>query len=163
VNSPALSTALPIAPEVRRAYYEELGPKERAALWSWLGFTATFAAVRAITYSIRDGKGPFGNVSVGGAHLHHYMWGIAMLSGVGAVAVQGEDRTRRHPALAAIYGAGIALIVDEFALLLDLRDVYWAKQGRVSVDLGVGLVAAGGTMFSAIPILKRLARNRSQP
>ena len=50
-----------------------MGPRERAALWSWLGFTATFAAVRAITYSIRDGMGPFRNLSVGGAHLHHYM------------------------------------------------------------------------------------------
>jgi hypothetical protein len=145
---------------VRTAYRDELGPKERAALWAWIGFTTTFAAVRGITYSIRDGKGPFRNLSVGGAHLHHYMWGIAMLSGVGAVAVRGDDETRRHPAVAVTYGAGLALIVDEFALLLDLEDVYWAKQGRVSVDLGVGLVAAGGTAFSAIPILRRLARNR---
>jgi hypothetical protein len=151
---------LPTAGEVHTAYQEELGPKERAALWSWLGFTATFAVVRGITYSIRAGKGPFRNVSVGGAHLHHYMWGIAMLTGVGAVAVRGEDATRRHPAVAVTYGAGVALIVDEFALLLDLQDVYWAKQGRISVDLGVGLVAAGGSTFSAIPILKRLARNR---
>lgn len=153
-------TTLPSADEVQTAFREELGPKERSALWAWLGFTATFAAVRGITYSIRDGKGPFRNVSVGGSHLHHYMWGIAMLTGVGAVAVRGEDAAREHPAVALTYGTGLALIVDEFALLLDLKDVYWAKQGRVSVDLGVGLVAAGGTTFSAIPILKRLARNR---
>jgi len=100
-------------------------PKE---LLSWMGFTSTFAAVRAITYSIRAGRGPFGNVSLGGAHLHHYRWGIAMLSGVGGIAVRGEDSTRRHPAVALTYGAGMALIVDEFALLLDLQDVYWAKQ-----------------------------------
>jgi hypothetical protein len=162
VSSYESATAVPTAQDVRTAYREELGPKERAALWSWLGFTATFAAVRGITYSIRAGKGPFRNVSVGGSHLHHYLWGIAMLAGVGAVAVRGEDATRRHPAVALTYGAGMALIVDEFALLLDLRDVYWAKQGRVSVDLGVGLVAAGGTTFSAIPILKRLARNRQR-
>ncbi len=54
------------------------------------------------------------------------------------------------------YGAGLALIVEEFALLLDLQDVYWAKEGRISVDLGVGLVAAGGTTFSPIPLLRRL-------
>jgi hypothetical protein len=151
---------VPTPAEVHRAYLEELGPKERAALMSWIGFTATFAAVRAITYSIRDGRGPFRNISVAGAHLHHYMWGIAMISGVGAVAVQGEDKTRRHPAVALTYGAGLALIVDEFALLLDLQDVYWAKQGRISVDIGVGLAAAGGTTFAAIPILRRLARDR---
>lgn len=137
-----------------------MGPQEQAALWSWLGFTTTFAAVRAITYSIRAGKGPFRNLSVGGSHLHHYMWGIAMISGVGAVAVRGDERTRRHPAIAVTYGTGLALIVDEFALLLDLEDVYWAKQGRVSVDLGVGIAAAGGTTLSAVPILRRLARNR---
>ncbi len=131
-------------------------------LWSWLGFTTTFTAVRAITYSIRAGRGPFRNLSVGGSHLHHYMWGIAMITGVGAVAVRGDDRTRRHPAVAVTYGSGLALIVDEFALLLDLEDVYWAKQGRVSVDLGVGIVAAGGTTLSAVPILRRLARNRSR-
>ena len=159
-STPPAVTALPSAGEVREAYRQEMGPKERSALWSWVGFTTTFAAVRGNTYSIRAGKGPFRNVSVGGSHLHHYMWGIAALTGVGAVAVRGEEPTRRHPAVALIYGAGLALIVDEFALLLDLRDVYWAKQGRVSVDLGVGVVAAGGTAFSAVPILRRLAHNR---
>ena len=101
-------------------------------------FSTTFAGVRALTYSIRAGRGPFRNLSVGGEHLHHYMWGIGMLAGIGGVAVHGEDRTRRHPAVALVYGAALALIIDEFALLIDLQDVYWAKQGRVSVDLGVG-------------------------
>jgi hypothetical protein len=155
-------TAVPRPDEVAQAYREEMGPAERAALWSWVGFTTTFAAVRAITYSIRACKGPFRNLSVGGSHLHHYMWGIAMVSGVGAVAVRGEEHTRRHPAVAVTYGAGLALIVDEFALLLDLQDVYWARQGRVSVDLGVGIVAAGGTTFSAGPVIRRLARNRAR-
>lgn len=147
---------------LRAAYREELAPKQRAALWSWLGFTATFGVVRAITYSIRDGRGPFRNLSVGGEHLHHYMWGIGMLTAVGAVAVGGEDWSRHHPAVAVAYGSGLALIVDEFALLLDLQDVYWAKQGRISVDLGVGLVALGGTAISAGPIMRRLARNRKR-
>ena len=91
---------------VRRAYHEELGPGQRSALLSWLAFTATFAGLRALTYSIRAGKGPFGNISVGGEHLHHYLWGIGLLSGVGAVAVSGEERHRRHPAVAISYGAG---------------------------------------------------------
>jgi hypothetical protein len=155
---------VPSPAHVRRAYLEELGPSERAALWAWLGFTGTFAAVRAVTYSIRRGAGPFRNLSLGGAHLHHYLWGIAALAGVGAVAVRGEDRTRRHPVVGTSYGSGLALIVDEFALLLDLRDVYWAREGRISVDLGVGLVAAGGTVFSAAPVLRRLRRDlRASP
>src|SRR5580692_3560802 len=124
--------------DVLDAFHEELDPGQQSALISWLAFAATFGAVRSITYSIKDGKGPFGNMSVGGEHLHHYMWGIGLVSGVGGVAVHGKDARRRHPAVALAYGTGLALIVDEFALLLDLKDVYWAKQGRISVDLGVG-------------------------
>jgi hypothetical protein len=160
MTSVSAPEVVPPAEDVRRAYREELGPRERAVLWSWVGFSVTFGTVRAITYSIRRGRGPFRNLSLGGEHLHHYLWGIAALAGVGAVAVRGEDRTRRHPVVAATYGSGLALIVDEFALLLDLKDVYWAQQGRISIDLGVGLVAAGGTTFSAIPVLRRLRRDR---
>jgi hypothetical protein len=146
------------ARDVRRAYYEDLDAGQRAALLSWLAFTVTFGAVRGITYSIKAGRGPFRNLSVGGEHLHHYMWGIGLLSGVGGVAVHGEDRQRRHPAVAIGYGTGLALIVDEFALLLDLKDVYWAKQGRISVDLGVGGSALAGTYFAAQPLLRALRR-----
>jgi hypothetical protein len=145
---------------VRRAFREELGPGQRSALLSWLAFTGTFGGLRALTYSIRAGKGPFRNISVGGEHLHHYMWGIAMLSGVGAVAVRGEERHRRHPAVAVSYGGGLALIVDEFALLLDLKDVYWAKQGRISIDVGVGGIAVFGSYFAGLPVLRRLRRDR---
>jgi len=139
-------------------FREELDPGQRAALLSWLAFTATFAGVRGITYSIKDGKGPFKNLSVGGEHLHHYMWGIGMVSGVGGVAVHGDNERRRHPLVAVAYGAGLALIVDEFALLLDLKDVYWAKQGRISVDLAVGGSSLAGSYFAALPLLRALRR-----
>ena len=82
---------IPTRDAVTRAYHEELGPGQKSALLSWLAFTATFSGLRALTYSIRAGKGPFHNINVGGEHLHHYMWGIGMLSGVGAVAVRGEE------------------------------------------------------------------------
>jgi hypothetical protein len=150
----------PAGSTVIRAYHEELGPGQRSALLSWLAFTVTFGGLRALTYSIRAGKGPFGNVSIGGEHLHHYMWGIAMLSGVGAIAVRGDERHQRHPAVAVSYGSGLALIVDEFALLLDLKDVYWARQGRVSIDIGIGGIALAGSYFAALPVLRRLQRNR---
>ncbi|MBV9795234.1 MAG: hypothetical protein JO016_14995 [Actinobacteria bacterium] len=145
---------------VRRAYEEELTPGQKSALVSWLAFTGTFAGLRVITYSIRDGIGPFQNLSVGGEHLHHYMWGIGLLSGVGAVAVRGDEEHTRHPAVAVSYGSGLALIVDEFALLLDLRDVYWARQGRISIDVGVGAIALAGSYFAALPIFRRLRRER---
>ena len=147
-----------LAKDFRGAFFEDLDARQRAALLSWVAFTVTFGTVRGITYSIKAGRGPFGNLSVGGEHLHHYMWGIGLLSGVGAVAVHGEDATRKHPAVAISYGAGLALIVDEFALLLDLKDVYWAKQGRISVDLGVGASSLAGTYFAGLPLLRALRR-----
>jgi hypothetical protein len=147
-----------LAKDVRRTFHEELDAGQRAALLSWLAFTVTFGIVRGITYSIKEGKGPFGNLSVGGEHLHHYMWGIGLVSGVGGVAVHGEDERRKHPLVAISYGTGLALIIDEFALLLDLKDVYWAKQGRISVDLGVGGSSLAGTYFAALPLLRALRR-----
>ncbi len=151
-----------LARTLRESYYEELDERQRAALLSWLAFTGTFGAARSITLSIRAGRGPFRNVSAGGEHLHHYLWGIGMLAGVGAVAVHGEDTRRRHPAVALSYGSGLALIVDEFALLLDLKDVYWTKQGRVSVDVAVGAIAMAGSYFAALPVLRATARKRAR-
>src|ERR1700729_1693828 len=119
--------------DIRDAFSTELDPGQQSALISWLAFTGTFSAVRGVTHAIRAGKGPFKNLSVGGEHLHHYMWGIGLLAGVGAVEVKGGEKARRHPATGLADGGGLALIVDELALLLDLRDVYWAREGRVSV------------------------------
>lgn len=147
---------------LRTAFREELDQGQRAALLSWLAFATTFAAVRGITWSIRAGRGPFRNLSAGGEHLHHYLWGIGLLTGVGAIAVRGEDRHRRHPVVAVSYGAGLALIVDEFALLLDLKDVYWAKQGRISVDLGVSGSALTGSFLAARPVLQAVVRKRGR-
>ncbi len=144
---------------VRRVLREDLDQGQRSALASWLAFTATFAAVRGITWSIRAGRGPFRNLSVGGEHLHHYMWGIGLLAGVGAVAVHGSEEQRSHPAVAISYGTGLALIVDEFALLLDLKDVYWARQGRISVDLGIGGIAVAGSYFASVPVFRALRRD----
>jgi len=148
-----------LLPRLSRALRDDLDQGQRSALASWVAFTCTFAVVRGITWSIRAGRGPFRNISAGGEHLHHYLWGIGMLAGVGAVAVRGSDRQRAHPAVAISYGSGLALIVDEFALLLDLKDVYWAQQGRISVDLGVGGIAATGSYFAALPVLRALRRD----
>jgi hypothetical protein len=149
-----------LLPQLHRVLRDDLDQNQRSALASWLAFAVTFAAVRGITGSIRAGRGPFRNLSAGGEHLHHYLWGIGMLVGVGAVAVRGSDRQRSHPAVALSYGSGLALIVDEFALLLDLKDVYWSQQGRVSVDLGVGGIAVTGSYFAALPALAALRDRR---
>jgi hypothetical protein len=146
--------------DIYDAYHTELDPSQQSALFSWLAFTTVFGGVRGITHAIRAGKGPFKNLSVGGEHLHHYMWGIGMLAGVGAVAVRGTEEIRRHPVTAVAYGGGLALIVDEFALLLDLKDVYWAKQGRVSVDLAITTSSVVGSYFAALPVLRKVVHRR---
>ncbi len=135
----------PIAQRVRSRWRMHLDDGQRSAVIAWASFAGTFAGVRLLTHWIRDGHGPSGGgVSVGGRHFHHYNIGIALLTGIGAVALRGAERHRRHPLTAVGYGVGTALIVDEAALLIDLQDVYWAKEGRTSVDLAVGLIAAGG-------------------
>jgi hypothetical protein len=149
-----------IVAEVREAFGSELDAGQQSALISWLSFTGTFGGVRGVTHAIRDGKGPFRNLSVGGEHLHHYMWGIGLLAGVGAIAVRGDERLRRHPATALAYGVGLALIMDEFALLLDLKDVYWARQGRISVDLAVTGSSLAGSYFAALPVIRKVVRRR---
>jgi hypothetical protein len=147
----------------RAAFHEELEVERQSAVISWLSFSAAFAGVRALTYSIRAGRGPFHDVTPKGVHLHHYLWGILLVSSAGGVAVRGDERLRRHPLVATAYGLGMALIVDEFALLLDLKDVYWAKQGRWSVDLGVGIIAIAGAVLEGAPVLRRLLEEARSP
>lgn len=137
---------------LRREWHSRLDPSEQSAVISWAAFTATFGSVRALTHWIHAGHGPTsGGITLGGRHFHHYNIGIALLAAVGAVATRGSEKDRRHPAVAIAYGSGSALIVDELALLLDLEDVYWAKQGRTSVDAAVGVIALGATFFAGLP------------
>lgn len=117
--------------------------RERLFLAS-LGFLVTFAIVRVITHLIRAGIGPFHNASSGGLHIHHLVWGILLLLVVGYVWLieQGIGSNLLSSISAIAYGVGAALTLDEFALWLNLRDVYWTGPGRVSID-AVVIFAAG--------------------
>ncbi|MCC9309577.1 hypothetical protein LN042_21285 [Kitasatospora sp. RB6PN24] len=154
----ATVTSRRLVDEWRRVADRHLTPTKLSLVVMWAAFGTTFGTVRFITHGIRGGWLPWGNVSAGGKHLHHYNIGIAALAGVGLVAVRGDEQAVGHPAVAAVYGAGAALITDEFALLLDLQDVYWAKQGRVSVDVSFGVLAALGGYLSAVPFWHEIAR-----
>jgi hypothetical protein len=138
-----------LAARLRNAYQARLDRTQRSVLVAWAAFTTTFGVTRAITYTLhRDGAGGSGGIVIDGRHIHHYNFGIALLMAVGAIAVRGEDRMRLHPAVATAYGSGVALIVDELALLVDLQDVYWAKDGRRSVDVAVSLIGLCGVYFA---------------
>jgi hypothetical protein len=157
---PSLSSlpSLPALHRRRRDAYRHLDRDSQIALVSWTAFTATFASVRALTFAIRDNVGPFGNITLGGAHIHHYMWGILLVGTSGGLALSLPPSHDSTTPLAAAYGVGAALIVDEFALLLDLKDVYWAQQGRLSVDIGVGVISVLGSYLAAIPFWHHLAQ-----
>jgi hypothetical protein len=144
---------------VRDEWRVRLEPGEQTTVLAWGAFTVTFVGLRTLTHWIRAGHGPSGGgMSVGGNHFHHYNIGIALLSTVAAVGLRGTEAQRRHPAAAIAFGSANAMIVDELALLLDLRDVYWANDGRKSVDAAVGLIAAGGTIVAGMPLWPHLRR-----
>jgi hypothetical protein len=154
-SSPATASSLPS--RLHEVWSEHIGPSEQALLTSWAALGATFGTARAVTHRLRGGGGS-GGIVVRGRHIHHYNFGIALLASVGAVAVHGQADSRRHPLTATAYGMGVALILDEFALLLDLRDVYWGADGRTSVDVAVGTIAAAGLYLAAAPFWHSAAR-----
>ncbi|HEY1478429.1 MAG TPA: hypothetical protein VGF46_00270 [Gaiellales bacterium] len=162
ISQPATATSLPA--RLRAVYGKSIGPSERALLLSWAAFGVTFGVARVTTHRLRR-RGGLGGLVIRGRHVHHYNFGIALLAAVGGIGVHGTEAARRHPLMATAYGAGVALIVDELALLLDLQDVYWAKDGRTSVDAAVGAIAIGGLYFAAAPFwgdaLRELARTRA--
>ena len=137
---------------LRHQWDQRLQPAEQTTVLAWASFTLTFAGLRGLTHWIRAGHGPSGGgMSMGGKHFHHYNIGIGMLATVAGVGLRGSEKQRRHPAAAVAYGAANAMIVDELALLLDLKDVYWASDGRKSVDVAVGVIATGATAAVGMP------------
>jgi hypothetical protein len=137
--------------------------RERLFLAS-LGFAIAFGIVRGITHLIKAGVGPFHNVTTGGLHIHHLVWGILLLLLVGYVWLvqEGTGQTTvpswfsRVTAIA--YGVGAALTLDEFALWLNLQDVYWTGTGRESVDAVVIFAAFLTAGVWGYPFLAALAR-----
>jgi hypothetical protein len=130
-------------------------PRHEVVLFNLLsGFLGSFALVRLTTWAIRDGHGPFRNVKVGGRHIHHFVPGIliAFASGItGLLVRQGEADTRA----AFTMGIGMGLTFDEAALLLDMRDVYWTREGILSVQVSLATAAAMGASILTIRILSR--------
>ncbi len=158
---------VPITPRTtvavyRRAFHDVR--RERLFLSS-VSFFTTFAATRAITHAIKDGVGPFHNLTAGGKHIHHLIFGITGLLGSGYLwlihveqqrAGQGDDALAKFNSV--LYGGASALTLDEFALWLDLADVYWTKQGRASVD---AVILFGGVLSIGLwgqPFFKELIK-----
>jgi hypothetical protein len=118
-------------------------------------FVVTFLVTRTITRMIRAGRGPFhDNVSEGGLHIHHAVPGIILLTAGAFIAVGTSGSGSAWVTVAALLvGVGTSLVLDEFALILHLQDVYWADEGRISVEMVslamacLGLAVVGLTPF----------------
>ncbi|MFE7711958.1 hypothetical protein ACFU6I_40815 [Streptomyces sp. NPDC057486] len=112
-------------------------PGKLPLLLALAAFVLTFAITRLITRMIRAGKGPFRNITPGGVHVHHVVPGVVLtvIGGFGAVS---SGRYGVAAGVCAVtFGTGAGLVLDEFALILHLDDVYWSEQGRQSVEVVV--------------------------
>ena len=118
------------------------------------GFAGSFAIARLSTSGIRSGWWPFGNVRVGGRHIHHFVPGIVLAFASATAALLTEDLDR-EAALAVPFGVGVGLTLDEAALLLDLRDVYWTREGLLSIQLSLGGLALLSGTILALRMLRR--------
>jgi hypothetical protein len=123
----------------------------------FLAFVVTFVTTRTITRMIRDGRGPFRNqVTASGTHIHHSVPGIVLLIIGAFTAVGGPDALGWHAFAAIAVGTGTSLVLDEFALILHLQDVYWSGEGQLSVQAVsltaacLGLALAGFSPFGVI-------------
>src|SRR5260370_6678220 len=137
----------------------------RLALFCFfVAFLASFGFIRVSVRMIRAQVRWWpGNVSHGDTHLHHMVFGVVFMvvAGVAGIAAPARPLGWRAGS-AALFGVGTALVLDEFALILHLRDVYWTSEGRVSIDavfiaagitavLLVGVTPAGVSDVAAFP------------
>ena len=135
--------------------------RERLFLAS-VGFFVAVAVVRGITLAIHYSVGPFHDVQMHGRHIHHMVWGISLLLLVGylwlvEIGTGSATSARWMGRLTSIlFGVAAALTLDEFALWLNLSDVYWQRQGRESYEamalfgavLAIGVF--GGPFFRGV-------------
>jgi hypothetical protein len=130
-------------------------PGRECAFLVLLAFLASFLFIRTSARLMRSPRVPWwpGSVEAGGVHIHHLVWGISLLLLSGFTAFVSDLYSPWWQITAIAFGIGAGLTLDEFALWLYLRDVYWSTEGRDSIDaviaatLLAGLVVAGVQPF----------------
>ena len=127
----------------------------------FVAFLLTFGFIRTSAHMIRAQVSWWpGNVSVGGTHIHHLVWGILLLLIFGWIGVAVAPDSPWREISAVMFGIGTGLTLDEFALWLNLKDVYWEKEGRRSIDAVIIAVAFTGVGDGRLPWLGRRRRRR---
>jgi hypothetical protein len=142
--------------QVARAGYREVSTRENAMFNLLSSFVATFLTARGVTYLLRGQPrvGPFRNMKLGRRHIHHFVPGIvlAFAAGAGAILTRDEDL---EPLLAVPFGMGMGLTLDESALLLELEDVYWSREGLLSVQITLAVTALLASLALGLRFLRR--------
>jgi hypothetical protein len=126
---------------LRHIYNARIAESSRERLFlASVGFFTAVLVVRGITLAIHYDIGPFHDVAMGGRHIHHLVWGILLLLTSGycwmleiGTGTEGSLRWAGQ-LLSMTYGVAAALTLDEYALWLNLRDVYWQREGRESFE-----------------------------
>src|SRR6476660_976211 len=120
------------------------------------GVIVGFLIIRLSTRMIRAQVSWWpGNVTPGGTHIHHVVFGVVFMvvAGIGAFAIS-ERHTGWTSVAAAVFGIGTALVLDEFALILHLEDVYWSEEGRSSVDaVFIAVALTGLALLGVQPVV----------
>jgi hypothetical protein len=135
-----------------------------APLFCLLGaFLVTFLLTRGVTCLVRAQRGIFGDLSIGSEHLHHMVWGVGLvlISGTSEFAFAPGEPWNVVPALG--FGAGAALLLDEFALIVYMRDVYWSEEGRRSIDAVIIMVIIIGMLATPVGIAPGFLSPTSRP
>jgi hypothetical protein len=122
-------------------------------LFMLLAFLLAFGFIRTSAHLIRD-QVPWwpGNVEVKGTHIHHLVWGILLMIVVGYAAIAFEPGSPWVEAVAILFGIGMGLTLDEFALWLNLEDVYWSEKGRRSIDAVVVTATLGLVLLLGVSV-----------
>ena len=126
---------------------------ERAGFILLAAFLLAFLFIRTSARLIRSPRVPWwpGSVTTeSGLHLHHLVWGISLLLITGFLSFALNPGSPEDDILAAGFGVGAGLTLDEFALWIYLRDVYWAEQGRASLDAVVVATALAGLVLLGV-------------
>jgi hypothetical protein len=113
-----------------------------------VGFILSFSFIRMSTRLMRSPRVPWwpgSVVSDSGVHLHHLVFGIVTMMIAGTLGISALGESPYAEICAFLFGIGAGLTIDEFALWVYLEDVYWAEEGRSSIDATV--IAAAGMML----------------
>src|SRR4051794_21826064 len=147
--------------EAARIGYRQAAPGETALFNLLSAFVISSSTVRITTFGLRRGVPLLFNVRIGRRHIHHFVPGILTAFASGAAALFVRD-PRVRETLAIPLGAGIGLTFDESALLLELEDVYWSRDGLVGVQITLGTASLLAASFLAMRILRRGERSMEE-